>query len=70
MNKKVLDPAYQDRVIQQSLMWVNGHSKHNMIDDECVPDCSCCSPETFIDELRIRQRVHEKLVERIRRGER
>lgn len=58
--------GYTNRVIQHSLMWVNGRPKHNYIDDECVVDFSCCNPDLFTKDLKIRQRLHEKLVERLR----
>lgn len=58
--------GYTNRVIQHSLMWVNGRPKHNYIDDECVVDFSCCNPDLFTEDLKVRQRLHEKLVERLR----
>ncbi len=39
--------AYQKRCLEYCIRWVNGESKHNDIDDECVPDFSCCYPELF-----------------------
>lgn len=59
-------PGYQDRVIQHSLMWVNGKPKHNHIDEECVQDFSCCMPDLFTDNLQVRQQLHAKLIERLR----
>ena len=59
--------AYHDRVIQHSLMWVNGVCKHNKIDDECLADFSCCHPELFTENKEKRMRMHKDLVERLRR---
>jgi hypothetical protein len=39
--------AYQERVIAQTRRWVEGNARHNVIDDECCPDFSCCMPELF-----------------------
>jgi len=30
------------RCYEQLIDWMNGISKHNLIDDECCPDFSCC----------------------------
>ena len=27
--------------------WVSGKSQHNIIDNECCPDFSCCYPDLF-----------------------
>ena len=59
-------PGYHDRVIQHSLLWVNGHPKHNYIDDECVHDFSCCEPDLFTTDLDERRKSHQRLVERVR----
>ena len=39
--------SYQIRCIDQGRAWVNGASKHNIIDDECCADFSCCEPQLF-----------------------
>lgn len=39
--------AYHARALEQAEQWVNGLSRHNMIDDECCPDFSCCEPSLF-----------------------
>lgn len=31
----------------QCLAWAQGRSYHEQIDDECVPDFSCCVPDLF-----------------------
>ena len=58
--------GYQDRVIQHSLMWVNGHPQHNDVDDECVADFSCCYPDLFTESLEKRQASHDRLIKQIR----
>lgn len=58
--------GYQDRVIQHSLKWVNGKPEHNIIDDECVADFSCCYPELFTKDPEKRMKSHQKLIERLR----
>lgn len=39
--------AYQKRAHQQAIEWVQSRSVHNIVDDECCPDFSCCVPECF-----------------------
>lgn len=58
--------GYQDRVIQHSLMWLNGKPKHNYIDDECVADFSCCCPELFTENFEKRQKRHADLIKKLR----
>lgn len=62
-------PGYQDRVIQHSLMWVNGNPKHNYVDGECVADFSCCYPDLFTEDLDQRMKSHQKLLDRCDRQE-
>lgn len=31
--------------IPQLLFWIYGNAAHNVVDDECCPDCSCCIPD-------------------------
>lgn len=38
-------PGYKERCNKQTSDWVNGNPRHNMIDDECCPDFSCCNPK-------------------------
>lgn len=59
--------TYEDRVIRHSLMWVNGLSKHNHIDDECVIDFSCCCPHCFTKDLEQRMKSHTLLIEKLRK---
>lgn len=42
--------AYQRRVIEQGRAWVEGDARHNVVDDECCPDFSCCAPACFVTE--------------------
>jgi len=46
---KVKD-GYEERVKQQLEGWLNGNPQHNVIDDECCPDFSCCRPELLQPE--------------------
>ena len=38
---------YKLRALEQTEQWVNGIARHNIIDNECCPDFSCCIPELF-----------------------
>ena len=58
--------GYLDRVIQHSLLWVNGISKHNHIDDECLIDFSCCHPDLFEQDFSKRQETHQILIDKLR----
>lgn len=57
---------YTDRVIKQSLMWLNGKSVHNHIDGECCIDFSCCEPDLFTKDRKEREIIHAKLIKRLR----
>lgn len=61
--------SYTDRVISQTLQWVNGISKHNHVDGECVVDFSCCHPDLFEKSLNKRMDYHKSLLEKLGRGE-
>lgn len=39
--------SYQERVKAQTLAWAQGRCYHNLIDDECCPDFSCCQHSLF-----------------------
>jgi hypothetical protein len=41
------DRQYRERCRCQALNWAMGKPVHNLIDDECCPDFSCCKPEMF-----------------------
>lgn len=60
-------PGYQRRCIDQSINWVNCISKHNNIDDECVPDFSCCFPGLFTKDINDRMESHSNLIERMKK---
>ena len=30
--------------------WARGFPRHNLIDDECCPDFSCCYPDLFEED--------------------
>lgn len=38
---------YQLRALQQAVEWADGRPRHNIVDDECCPDFSCCTPGLF-----------------------
>ena len=57
--------GYKTRTLQHSLAWVNGHPRHNTVDNECVADFSCCCPELFTQDLEARMRSHALLIERL-----
>lgn len=52
--------AYRERVRWQGQLWCEGVSAHNIIDDECCPDFSCCIPSLFIKDTEYRQATHRK----------
>ena len=49
--------AYQKRAHQQCVEWAQGKSVHNVVDDECCPDFSCCVPECYNNDRFDRIRV-------------
>ena len=57
---------YTDRVIKQSLLWLNGKPTHNHIDGECCVDFSCCEPDLFTKNRKERERLHANLIKRLR----
>jgi hypothetical protein len=57
--------AYQQRALQQSEEWVNGKSVHNIVDDECCPDFSCCTPTLFEGNRFVRLIEHNQYRERL-----
>ena len=50
--------TYQDRVISQSQLWLDGNPKHNYVDGECCIDFSCCNPELFTEDFNRRRTIH------------
>ena len=40
---------YQKRAYAQGVAWVNGRGEHNQVDDECLPDFSCCAPNLYVE---------------------
>lgn len=57
--------SYQDRVKAQMVAWAGGNARHNMIDDECCPDFSCCVPDLFEkDEAKRWEQYHKKFGQR------
>lgn len=57
---------YQRRVLEQTERWVEGDARHNVVDDECCPDFSCCRPELFTLDPEERQRTLWRLRKRLR----
>lgn len=55
---------YQERCIAQLRRWVEGHSEHNRIDDECCPDFSCCNPKLFTQDRGERLDIMNKYLQR------
>jgi len=41
-------PGYRKRLDKQTLEWAKGNPTHNVVDDECCPDFSCCSPGLLV----------------------
>jgi len=44
---KIKGSNHKGRANSQLAEWVKGNPIHNLIDDECCPDFSCCKPESF-----------------------
>lgn len=51
---KIKDRGYYERAKAQMLYWAAGNSYHNNIDDECCPDFSCCVPELYERDEKVR----------------
>jgi len=47
---KLIGDNYKERCQSQLDYWAKGTSIHNIVDDECCPDFSCCSPDLQSDE--------------------
>ena len=58
------ETTYQQRVIKQNEKWVNGISEHNIIDNECCPDFSCCEPDLYEKHRWERIRMANRYLER------
>jgi hypothetical protein len=41
--KTIKGNNHLDRCKSQLELWIDGHSVHNNVDNECVPDFSCCN---------------------------
>lgn len=52
--------SYHLRAEAQSLAWAQGSPYHNVIDDECCPDFSCCHPDLFEKDESKRWQYHHK----------
>ena len=59
------DMNYNDRLLIQSLSWLNGKPLHNYIDGECCIDFSCCEPDLFTKDRKERERSHTNLIKKI-----
>jgi hypothetical protein len=46
---------YHKRMMVQLAEWVNGRPIHNPVDNECVPDFSCCRGRAHMASERLRQ---------------
>jgi hypothetical protein len=57
--------AYRARCVHHARLWVNGHSKHNEIDDECIFDFSCCEPAQFTRNRSHRVSIYNEWAERL-----
>lgn len=60
------DLHYHDRLLIQSLSWLNGNPLHNEIDGECCIDFSCCEPDLFTKDLQERKDLHNKSMNDLR----
>ena len=47
--------AYHKRMMTQLIEWVAGRPIHNPIDNECVPDFSCCRGRQHMAPRRLRE---------------
>lgn len=55
---------YQQRAYDQGKAWINGRSEHNIIDDECCPDFSCCNPDLYVTDRAERMRAFNQWAKR------
>lgn len=55
---------YKLRTINFTRQWVEGVSTHNNVDNECLPDFSCCKPEMFICDVVKRRKIYAELLAR------
>lgn len=58
--------TYIDRVVRQSLLWLNGKPTHNYIDGECCVDFSCCVPSLYTKDREEREKLHANLLKELR----
>lgn len=54
--------TYQDRVISQSILWLNCKPIHNHVDGECCIDFSCCEPDLFTKDLDERKKLYMNIL--------
>lgn len=60
----IRSPQYR-RMINQTILWVNGISRHNKVDNQCTPDNSCCH-KAEKTTLQYRMNVLGKVIKRQR----
>lgn len=59
---------YHLRTQRQMLLWANGISRHNAVDDECCPDMSCCHPILAEPSMEQRRAVLARYAMLLRQG--
>jgi hypothetical protein len=43
---------YKQRCYDQLIKWVNGKPTHNVVEDECCPDFSCCQSHLLLAQVK------------------
>lgn len=53
--------GYRERAKTQALKWAMGCPYHNLVDDECCPDFSCCVASLFESDAEKRWKLYDEL---------
>lgn len=56
----LMSTAYRARAQAQLAKWAMGQPYHNLTDDECCPDFSCCHPELLEPDAEKRWAIYRK----------
>jgi hypothetical protein len=58
----------KDKILASTIKWVNGVVNHNCksVNDECLPDFSCCNPEMFEQDINKRMASLAMVIDNVR----
>lgn len=51
---------YRQRAKTQMFSWAQGNSYHELINNECCPDFSCCFPNLFTSDVNKRWQLYRE----------